>query len=481
MAPSHNVESVPAAGGAAAVALAPAAARRYAGGIIAEGRNAMPDAPGLAAELAAIKTLLERDRLAARERAMALAAAHPRALDPSVLLAAAHSLLQDYPAATSVLRGCWAEYPEPNVAFNLGYCLRQTGDYASALRLFLAALALSQGEAIRALAADTAAILGEAAFARRLLAGAASPILSYRAWTLSGGDAAAALGGAAAADAAVLFWMKYDCHLFGRLDSKATLATLLPAGAAYWPESFPLPDADGTAAARIALRKEAWWIVKPAAESGGRGMTVLRGPDVDLPAIPGVVQRLVDPPFLYAGRKPNLRLLLGLPTPRADAAVLWASGLVYLATEAYRVETGAAGPSTVANLLRAERAALATPLGDLPAHVVPLEDFLARVPELPDLRQALTELARTLVSDLERIGFLAEARAVGDAFPPRFLGVDVGLDADGKPWLFEIERYPGLGGVSPVTAAINARFRREWHRFILAGGPRNDANFLSLA
>lgn len=428
-------------------------------------------------QLAEVQRLLDSDRTEALARAAALAAAHPEVPQTALLHAAALSLLQDDPAAVAVLRGLWQRTPSPLVAFNLGYCRRQSGDYEGALRAFLAALTLDEQGEVRALAADTAAVLGEHAFARRLLAGRPEPLLAFRDWGL-GGPWPASLRSTEVGDRVVLFWMKYDCHLYRRLDDKAQLAGLLPAAASYWPASFALPEQTRALRTAMAQAGEASWVFKPAHESGGRGMQLLAGPRAALPDRAGVVQRFIDPPFLYRGRKPNLRLLLALPEPRPEQARLWAGGLCYFATEPYTSGPGPARAGAIANLLRGERGDFDRPLGALPAHVLDLENFLATVPGLGDLRGRLIALAGALVRDIDRGGFFADVRGVGDAFLPRFVGLDVGLDAAGRPWLFEIERYPGLGGVSPLTAAINARFRRDWMDWLRNG--RRGERFLPL-
>ncbi len=64
------------------------------------------------------------------------------------------------------------------------------------------------------------------------------------------------------------------------------------------------------------------------------------------------------------------------------------------------------------------------------------------------------------------------------AFPPRFVGLDVGFDEQLTPRLFEIERYPGLGsGEGAERTEINGRFRHQWLPFILSGEPEKDPSF----
>jgi hypothetical protein len=46
------------------------------------------------------------------------------------------------------------------------------------------------------------------------------------------------------------------------------------------------------------------------------------------------------------------------------------------------------------------------------------------------------------------------------AVPPKLLGLDVLPDAQGRPWLLEVERYPALHGGSPAADAVNAALFR---------------------
>jgi len=438
------------------------------------------------AELAEITRLLDRNRVEAVVRAKALVARHPSSIAPRMYLAAALSRLQDYAAAVEILRDCARQELSPSVTFNLGYCLRQIGEYQGALNQFLIGLTLpASGPDMHLLAADTAAILGERQFALQTLAGLSGPEAAFRQFTIENSISTAMLEKPEAADRAVLFWMKYDCHLYGRLDNKAGLATFFRISQGrppwYWPESYGLPEEVETARLQLEQSGAAeYWIWKPAGESGGRGIKVINASELRVlrQNEHGIVQRLIDPPFLYEGRKLNLRLLLGLPRPHPEAAVLWKSGLVYISTDAY-CEPGAKNTTgLVANLLQTDPARLAAPIGSLPAHVVRLERLLDAV-ALPKLRNDLVKLAADLVRDLDVRGLFASERAIGQ-FAPRFLGLDVGLDASGQPWPFEIERYPGLGGVTPLSAAINTQFRHDWMRMLLAGDKKSDPNFIAL-
>ncbi len=53
------------------------------------------------------------------------------------------------------------------------------------------------------------------------------------------------------------------------------------------------------------------------------------------------------------------------------------------------------------------------------------------------------------------------------SYPPKFLGLDIMFDEQFKPWLLEIERYPGVGGVFPETKRINNSFKQDYFNLII--------------
>lgn len=239
---------------------------------------------------------LARDRGRADTLAADLVARYPDESRVHVVYAATRSSMQDYVAAVRHLDIAACDGDSALLQFNLGYCLRQTGDYLrAAAHLRRGAGMPGADDALHALAANTFAVLGRDSEARRLLSGAANtPLTVFCQWLL-GADGVAVrqnfAGQPQRCDEAVLFWMKHDCHAFGMLDDKASLAQLLNDTLPdYWPHAIELP---GPLAEH---ESNGWWIFKPAALAGGQGMRLTRAPAVLRDIERGIAQRYVHPP-----------------------------------------------------------------------------------------------------------------------------------------------------------------------------------------
>jgi tetratricopeptide (TPR) repeat protein len=427
---------------------------------------------------------LARDRGRADLLAADLVARYPDEARVHFVYAATRSRLQDYNGAVRHLDIAACEGDSSLVQFNLGYCLRQTGDYLrAAAHLRRAATMPGADESARALAANTFAIVGRETEAQRMLSAAGvTPITMFCRWLLGADDGEVRNyfnEDPARGDAAVLFWMTHDCHAFGALDDKTSLARLLnDALPAYWPHAIELPGPVPK------QEDDAWWLFKPAALAGGQGMYLTRSPATLRTVERGIAQRYVHPPLLLNGHKFNLRLLYCVHSVDPLRVFLWRDGLVFVSAEPYTAPSeGEASNAHVVNLLRAKPEDIGRPLGALNGHVVPLQALLASgMVKAAALQDGIARLAANLTTALTTSGFFASVRDAGvaQAFPPRFVGLDVSFTADLEPRLFEIERYPGLGGVSAQSAEINARFRRQWLAFTLRNAPHGDVNFAAV-
>lgn len=97
-----------------------------------------------------------------------------------------------------------------------------------------------------------------------------------------------------------------------------------------------------------------------------------------------VLQRFVEPPFLYERRKINIRLHIGLRAPATGAASLWNDGLVFVST--HPCVDGAHGALFV-NPLSADKSALQLPVGAFAAPGVALQTFLESAFDPADARR----------------------------------------------------------------------------------------------
>jgi len=445
----------------------------------------------------------DREKARAEEIGAALVARNPDVPEVRIAYARARSLRQDYATAARQLDIALCLQDGANGRFNLGYCYRQLGDYERAAAHLHRGYGLSGGKTANhaALLASTLAVVGRRDEAKALVREAQSwapsqerAVLDFLAVFLAGGADLAGLSAAergraqahfraneGAADQAILFWMKYDCHAFGRLDNKARLAHLLqdargqakPAMASFWPLSFALLQDAGPLASHVQDGGGGAWILKPSDFSGGQGMRLLDNTGARALAedrkADGVLQRYISPPFLLAGRKTNMRTLLAFTRHERPEAFLWQNAVVTLAPTDYSPpEPGSDMTPHVINLLRYEPEVVSRPVGAFDSHIVPLADFIAADPRLKGLPERLAALAGGLLETLEQAGFYSEIGSAPEpsAFPPRFVGLDIGLDAEAKPWLFEVERYPGMHPGTQSSAAIMRSFRRDWIDFL---------------
>ncbi len=227
------------------------------------------------------------------------------------------------------------------------------------------------------------------------------------------------------------------------------------------PETYALP------AERAALLAAApgVWIAKTRGMSGGEGIHLTDAPARIDPAWEGVVQRYLARPFLADGRKSHLRLYLLITSVAPLRAWLWRDGLVRLAPAAYDAGALDRLDMHITNTaLHEGHPGLVfdpDPKVEDRGSVQGLAAFLAaRLAEPDALWPKLEAIARGLLAAFEGAGIFAGIAPAGRAFLPKLLGMDVVLDADGAPWLIELQRVPGQTGPGPVNT-VNARLFRE--------------------
>ena len=264
-------------------------------------------------------------------------------------------------------------------------------------------------------------------------------------------------------------------HRWSVFLDKARLAGLLNAWQArhpettrFWPESFVLPqDAAALERYRAASPPERIFIVKPTNFSGGQGMTLTRAPRGE-PDRPVVVQRYIEDPRLLDGRKFHLRIYTLITSIAPLRAYVYRQGIARIAPEPYAIDDAAlARPAAHITNTALHR--------DHPDLVISQDATQEDVGNIWSLSAVLNRLGREGL-DVQRIwvgilqlvgGVLTVAGAAGIferqahehtryCFPPRMFGLDVLLDASGRPWLLEYQRNPAMGG-NPLVARINAQ------------------------
>jgi Tfp pilus assembly protein PilF len=264
-----------------------------------------------------------------------------------------------------------------------------------------------------------------------------------------------------------------DFHEWWRYEDKERLAAALQrytaAGAKplRFPETFILPQqrdalaalAAGNAAPRIL-------IAKPSHGTGGQGITVTSDVASIIDRTDVVVQRYLDRPYLVDGRKGHLRLY-GLIASAAPLRVyLYREGIVRFAPETYD-----ARPESLANnAMHVTNTALHRGNPNLVVSTDAAQENVGHVWSLTAYLRRLTEdgmdsarvfakikaLVESFVGVLAGEGlFQRQARhRAARAFTPKLFGLDVLIDAEGEPWLIEMQAKPALAG-SPLVTKVN--------------------------
>ncbi|MGH7032730.1 MAG: tetratricopeptide repeat protein [Stellaceae bacterium] len=263
-----------------------------------------------------------------------------------------------------------------------------------------------------------------------------------------------------------------DYHEWWRWEDKAHLAQATRRFAACnavnarFPESFGLPE-DRAALTGFALANPGVLLIaKPKNGTGGQGIVVT----ADLGRIAGrddvVVQHYLGQPFLIDGRKAHLRIYGLIAEAAPLRAYVYGEGIVRFAPEPYDP-----GPAALANnamhvtntaLHRGNPALVVSQdaAREDEGHVWSLSAYLKHLSaEGCDgglVFQKIERLVAWFVRMVASEGlFEHQAKAAPPrAFAPKLFGLDVLIDADGEPWLIEMQVKPAAAG-SPLVARIN--------------------------
>jgi len=443
-----------------------------------------------------IRDLIEHDTTEAQHLLRTLTDALPRSAEAHLLLATAHLRRLEFPQALAGYRQTLALDPRNDEAHrNLGFCLLAMGDYEGALAAYRQALALVQGAyALRfiALLCHRLGRMDEAIQNYERLLAKAQPNSPEIPFALQG--LAAALrdaGRPLAADAPMRqlterfqrepLWIAStlvarnnsdDFHEWSAYADKSRLATALRARLAVdpagrFPESFVLP-ADRAALEAFAAGPGAppLYIVKPARGSGGQGIAVTADLAHALDRQDVVVQRYIDRPYLIEGRKGHCRIYGLITSADPLRAYVYSEGIVRIAPEPYDPRPdGIGGPSmhvtnTALHLGHPDLVVSDDPKAEDSGAIRSLSALLRRMSAdgldgeavFGEIKALVEWFVRLLAAD----GLFARQAAVGPvrAFPPKLFGLDVLVDAEGHPWLIEMQRTPAAKG-APLVERIN--------------------------
>lgn len=443
-----------------------------------------------------IKDLIEHETTEAQHLLRGLAQALPKSAEAHLLLATSHLRRLEFDIAIPSYRDVLALDPKNNDALNnLGFCLMAKGDYAESLEAFRHAFKMISGaSALRcmALLSHRLGRLDEAIATYERLLATCQPTSQEIPYALQG--LAAALrdaGRPIAADHATRSLIERyrreplavssglvarnnseDFHEWSGYADKSRLAAALTARkaadpAGRFPESFVLPgDKKALKAFAAGPDAPALYIVKPVRSSGGQGISVTNDIAASLDRDDVVIQRYLDRPYLIDGCKGHCRIY-GLVTS-ADPlrAYVYSEGIVRIAPEPYDPRPDApGGPSmhvtNTALHLEDPRLVISQDAAEEDVGAVrSLSALLSRMDAqgLPrgqvfgEIKALVEWFVRMLAAD----GVFARQAALGPsrAFPPKLFGLDVLLDADGHPWLIEMQRTPAARG-QPLVERIN--------------------------
>ena len=444
-----------------------------------------------------LRAMIEHETTEAQVLLGTLAAALPRSVEANLLLAQSRLRRMEYEPALAAYRQVLALDPRHEEALHsVGICYMALDDAAGAMAAFRHALAtVASAGALRAIGMleHRGGRIGEAITAYERLLRAANATSLEIPLALQG--LAAALrdaGRILAADrytqqlidrfrrepkaVSSLLVMRNsadDFHEWSRYADKANLALAAtrrqavdPAGRV--PETFVLPqDRQALTAFAAGETAPALYIVKPIRGSGGQGIVVTDDAKTAIDRTEVVVQRYLDRPWLVGGRKGHCRIYGLITSAEPLRAYVYGEGVVRFAPEPYDPRPDApGGPSmhitnTALHVDHPDMVISQDPAEENVGMVWSLSALLARITADGGDGQAVFAEIKTLMEWFVRMlaadGLFARQAASGPprAFAPKLFGLDVLVDADGHPWLIEMQRIPAATGI-PLVTRINS-------------------------
>ncbi|WP_394762280.1 CDC27 family protein [Phenylobacterium sp.] len=444
-----------------------------------------------------LRDLIEHDTTEAQHLLRGLATALPRSVEARHLLALSHLRRLEFTAALTYFRETLTLDPRHDDSLrNVGFCLLAMGDYEGALAAFRHAFkTLSGTSSLRfvALLCHRLGRIDEAiATYERLLANC-QPTSPEVPVALQGLAAALRDAGrpidadhhirqlqerfrrepVGISSGLVTRNSSDDFHEWSAYADKSRLAAALTARAAAdpagrFPESFVLP-ADKAALQAFAAGPDApaLYIVKPVRGSGGQGISVTADLSGAIARDDVVIQRYLDRPYLIEGRKGHCRIYGLVTSAEPLRAYVYSEGIVRIAPEPYDPD-----PARVADpAMHVTNTALHLDHPGLSISQDPSQEDTGSIRSLSALLGRMTadgrdgaaafgeikQLVAWFVRLLAAEGLFARQAASGPAraFAPKLFGLDVLIDADGHPWLIEMQRTPAARG-APLVDRINA-------------------------
>jgi tetratricopeptide (TPR) repeat protein len=444
-----------------------------------------------------LKDLIEHETTEAQHLLRDLAQALPRSVEARLLLATSHLRRLEFDQALIHFRETLELDPKNDEALrNTGFCLLATGDNEGALAAFRHGFKMLAGApSLRfiALLCHRLGRVDEAIAAYERLLASAQPTSKEPLFALQGlAFALRDAGRPIAADQAMRQLIDRhrrepvsvssglvtrnnsdDFHEWSPYADKSKLAAALTARqaadpAGRFPESFVLPrDRKALQAFAAGPHAPALYIVKPVRSSGGQGISVTADLKDAIGRDDVVVQRYIDRPYLIEGRKGHCRIYCLIASAEPLRAYVYSEGIVRIAPELYDPDPAHAGGTS----MHVTNTALHL---DHPGLVIdrdPAQEDSGAIRSLSALLSRMTAdgldgqaafgeikaLVEWFVRLLAADGLFARqaASAPPRAYTPKLFGLDVLVDAEGHPWLIEMQRTPAARG-APLVDRINA-------------------------
>ncbi|KAL7576012.1 hypothetical protein ACA910_000799 [Epithemia clementina (nom. ined.)] len=257
----------------------------------------------------------------------------------------------------------------------------------------------------------------------------------------------------------------FDDPLLFSLDDKISLHRLLE-GFSFWPHGLVLPDDSWKLQT---IPNDCFWMKKRRSGYGSHGNEIVRNSQVSSLSDVALLQKLIDPSFLLDGRKFSIRVYVVYFLPLSNGAIsdifIPHDGLVKLAAKP--VDTNPSlEPDSDIYMTNSGRGMTMRqePLTFLEYVINNRNHSFGYLWD--NITAAVQDVMQAYENDIvAKAHFTLQnyRESLGRMGLPKILGFDFVVDADCRPWLVEVNRFPGLEPRDSVDGAIkNEVLRNAW-------------------
>lgn len=438
-------------------------------------------------------TLLQTDKKQAHFMLTNFVRDYPENWEGYLLLGASESLQQNYDAAVDNFQN--ANFLKPNnslILYNIGYCYRQLGKILLGHYYYqqVFQLAKEKDPEIGTLLASTLCELGHQEKGRSLLKQIQQkcphhPLADFYLFLIDNCSSTSPIfpkiknyaQSEKVINYLVSFSMKHDYYQYSALDNKMLLSRLIKnyqkffQGTVqnFYPQTFILPDE--LEKLQNFHQKGCLWIIKYPNLSGGQGMEIIDSLDEpNLGSKPAIAQKYISEPLLLEERKFNLRTYLVIISLNPLKAYVWKDGLIFIAPQPFTLapENLNIIQVHIANLLASGAGINNSHLKKFSSHVLSLKELVNSGyftdKQVASLKAGIVKVSQQLLLTIQFSNIFQHQTLLSalGSYPPKFFGLDLMFDSSFSPWLLEVERYAGVGGVFPETQKINTRFKQHY-------------------